>query len=104
MKVDDRALPLTRRQLDIRLAQETGRSGTEWQLGLFVRIEGTVKPDLLAHVIRQAPQETNQSGPLFPTVPPMVEDALAQPGGPNKQTNSDTLTELPVGKRVSGRG
>ena len=73
MKVDDRALPLTRRQLDIRLAQETGRSGTEWQLGLFVRIEGTVKPDLLEHVIRQAPQETNQSGPLFPTVPPRAK-------------------------------
>ena len=57
MKLDDRALPLTRRQLDIWLAQETGRSGTEWQLGLFVRTEGTVKPDLLGHAIRQALQE-----------------------------------------------
>ena len=57
MKLADRALPLTRRQLDIWLAQETSRSGTGWQLGLFVRIEGTVTPDLLEHAIRQALQE-----------------------------------------------
>ena len=38
MELDDRAVPLTRGQLDIWLAQETGRVGTEWQLGLFVRI------------------------------------------------------------------
>ena len=47
MELDDRALPLTRGQLDIWLAQETGHSGTEWQLGLFVRIEGTVERDAL---------------------------------------------------------
>src|SRR6478752_697367 len=57
MELDDRALPLTRRQLDIWLAQKAGRSGTEWQLGLFVRIEGTVKPDLLEWTIRQVLQE-----------------------------------------------
>ena len=57
MELDHRALPLTRRQLDIWLAQETGHSGTEWQLGLFARIEGTVKPDLLEWTIRQALQE-----------------------------------------------
>ena len=57
MELDDRAHPLTRRQLDIWLAQEMGRSGTEWQLGLFVRIEGTVKPDLLEQAMRQALQE-----------------------------------------------
>ncbi len=57
MQLDDRALPLTRGQLDIWLAQETGHSGTEWQLGLFVRIEGTVKPDLLEQAIRQALRE-----------------------------------------------
>jgi hypothetical protein len=34
MELDGRALPLTRGQLDIWLAQETGHSGTEWQLGL----------------------------------------------------------------------
>ena len=57
MELGDRALPLTRGQLDIWLAQETGHSGTEWQLGLFVRIEGPVKPDLLEQAISQALQE-----------------------------------------------
>ncbi len=53
MELDDRALPLTRGQLDIWLAQETGHSGTEWQLGVLVRYDGTVEPDLLEQAIRQ---------------------------------------------------
>src|SRR5271170_2561903 len=57
MELDDRALPLTRGQLDIWLAQETGYSGTEWQLGLLVRIEGTVERDPLELAIRQAVRE-----------------------------------------------
>ena len=57
MEVDDRALPLTRGQLDIWLAQETGHSGTEWQLGLFVRIEGTVERDALEWAIRRVVRE-----------------------------------------------
>ena len=57
MEVDDRALPLTRGQLDIWLAQETGRFGTEWQLGLLVRIEGRVERDVLEWAIRQAVRE-----------------------------------------------
>ena len=57
MELDDRALPLTRGQLDIWLAQETGHSGTEWQLGLFVRIEGTVERDSLEWAIRRVVQE-----------------------------------------------
>jgi hypothetical protein len=61
MELDDRALPLTRRQPDRWLAQETGHSATEWQAGLFGRIEGTVKADLLEWAIRQALQE---AGPL----------------------------------------
>ncbi len=54
MERDDRTLPLTRGQLDIWLAQETGRSGTDWQLGVLVRFDGTVEPDLLKRAIRQA--------------------------------------------------
>ena len=54
---DDHALPLTRGQLDIRLAQETGHPGTEWQLSVFARIEGTVKPDLFEQAIRQVMRE-----------------------------------------------
>src|SRR6202022_1339713 len=57
MEFDDRALPLTRGQLDIWLAQETGDSGTEWQFGLFVRIEGTVERDRLEWAIRRAVRE-----------------------------------------------
>ena len=57
MELDDRALPLTRGQLDIWLAQETGHSGTEWQLGLFVRIEGTVERDALEWAIRRVVRE-----------------------------------------------
>ena len=56
MKLDDQALPLTRR-LDIWLAQQSGRSGTEWQLGLFTRIEGAVERDALEWAIRRALQE-----------------------------------------------
>ena len=58
MELDDGALPLTRGQLDIWLAQETGHSGTEaWQLGLFVRIEGTVQRDALEWAIRRVVRE-----------------------------------------------
>ena len=57
MELDDRALPLTRGQLDIWLAQETGRFGAKWQLGIFVRIEGTVEPGLLERAIRQVVRE-----------------------------------------------
>lgn len=46
MELDAQALPLTRGQLDIWLAQATGHSSTEWQLGLFVRIDGRVERDV----------------------------------------------------------
>ncbi|HYB81892.1 MAG TPA: condensation domain-containing protein, partial [Mycobacterium sp.] len=65
MELDDRAYPLTRRQLDIWLSQETGRSGTEWQLGFFVRIEGPVKPDLLEQAISIALQEAEPCRATF---------------------------------------
>ncbi|WP_155768644.1 non-ribosomal peptide synthetase, partial [Mycobacterium colombiense] len=54
---DGQAYPLTRGQLDIWLAQESGQSGTQWQLGLFVKIEGTVERDALEWAIRRAVQE-----------------------------------------------
>ena len=57
MELDDRALPLTRGQLDIWLAQETGHSGTEWQLGVLVRFDGTVERDLLEQAIRHVMRE-----------------------------------------------
>ncbi|HTY34217.1 condensation domain-containing protein, partial [Mycobacterium sp.] len=57
MELDDRALPLTRGQLDIWIAQEAGRFGAEWQLGLFVRIEGRVDRDALKWAIRRVVRE-----------------------------------------------
>ncbi|WP_231984182.1 condensation domain-containing protein, partial [Mycobacterium sp. E342] len=57
MELDDRALPLTRGQLDIWLAQATGHSGIEWQLGLLVRIESTVDRESLQWAIRRVVHE-----------------------------------------------
>ncbi len=51
------AFPLTRTQLDVWLAQETGHSGTEWQLGVLVRFDGTVERDLLEQAIRHVLRE-----------------------------------------------
>ena len=65
MELDERAFPLTRRQLDIWLSQETGHSGTEWQLGLFLRIEGTVNPDLLEQAIQQVVREAEPCRTAF---------------------------------------
>src|SRR5262245_57462602 len=57
MELNDGALPLTRAQLDIWLAQETGHSGTEWQLGVLVRFDGTVERELLERAIRHVMRE-----------------------------------------------
>ena len=57
MELDERALPLTRGQLDIWLAEETGVFGARWQLGLFARIAGPIDPDLFESAIRQAVSE-----------------------------------------------
>ncbi|WP_142392530.1 AMP-binding protein, partial [Mycobacterium sp. 3519A] len=56
MEPSDRTYPLTRGQLDIWLAHETV-GGTEWQLGLFVRIEGPLERAPLEWAIRRALQE-----------------------------------------------
>ncbi len=53
----DRIFPLTRGQLDIWLAQETGSFGAKWQLGELLRIEGTVDPGLLERAIVHAMRE-----------------------------------------------
>ncbi len=57
MELDDRALPLTRGQLDIWLAEETGRFGAKWQIGMLGRIEGTIEPGLLERAVRQVVRE-----------------------------------------------
>ncbi|MEB3980486.1 AMP-binding protein, partial [Mycobacterium sp. 663a-19] len=57
MEHDERALPLTRGQLDMWLAQESGRAGTDLQLGILLKIDGPVDRDLLQRAIGQAVQE-----------------------------------------------
>ncbi|OBJ25110.1 non-ribosomal peptide synthetase [Mycobacterium colombiense] len=57
MEREDRALPLTRGQLDIWLSQEAGFAGTQWQLGLLVKIDGIVHRDALEQAITQAVAE-----------------------------------------------
>lgn len=57
MQLDERALPLTRGQLDIWLSQETGASQTDWQVGWFVQIRGAVDADALDRAIRQVVDE-----------------------------------------------
>ncbi|OBJ16392.1 non-ribosomal peptide synthetase [Mycobacterium colombiense] len=57
MEREDRALPLTRGQLDIWLSQEAGFAGTQWQLGLLVKIDGVVHRDALEQAITQAVAE-----------------------------------------------
>ena len=65
MEHDNGALPLTRLQLDIWLSQESGLAGTEWQLGLLGRIDGSVRRDLLQEAIRQAVHEAEAGRTSF---------------------------------------
>ncbi|HEY2502448.1 MAG TPA: condensation domain-containing protein, partial [Mycobacterium sp.] len=57
MELDDRALPLTRGQQDIWLAEESGLFGAKWQLGVFVRIAGPIEVDFLESAIVQTVRE-----------------------------------------------
>ncbi|MDT5079745.1 MAG: hypothetical protein QOJ80_4382, partial [Mycobacterium sp.] len=57
MEFDSRAVLLTRGQRDVFLAQETGDPGTEWQLGLMVKIEGAVDRDALEWAIHRLVRE-----------------------------------------------
>ena len=66
MQLDDGALPLTRGQLEIWLAQETGHTGTEaWQLGLIVRVEGAVQRDAVEWAIRRVVREAEPARAAF---------------------------------------
>ncbi|WP_155770893.1 non-ribosomal peptide synthetase, partial [Mycobacterium colombiense] len=62
---DDWGYPLTRGQLDIWLSQETAQLGTEWQLGLFVRIEGAVDREALEWAIRRGVAEDEPGRAAF---------------------------------------
>ncbi|BBZ28128.1 hypothetical protein MMAD_24230 [Mycolicibacterium madagascariense] len=51
------AVPVTRGQLDVWLAQEAGHPGTDWQLGLFVELGGAVEREALEWAITRAVAE-----------------------------------------------
>ncbi|OKH83601.1 hypothetical protein EB75_07685, partial [Mycobacterium sp. ST-F2] len=53
MDLGDSSLLVTRGQLDIWLAQETGQSAAEWQLGIFVKIDGPVDFGIFEQAIRR---------------------------------------------------
>ena len=65
MGVGDRALPVTRGQLDIWLAQQTGHFDVAWQLGVLVHIEGAIDPDLLHHAMRHVVNEAESLRACF---------------------------------------
>ncbi len=65
MELDDRSFPLTRGQLDIWLAQETGQVRTEWQLGLFVKIDGLADRAALEWAIRRVVREAEPGRAAF---------------------------------------
>ena len=65
MELGDRALPVTRAQLDIWLAHEAGGSSAEWQLGLIVKIEGTIEHDALEWAVRRVLQEAEPARATF---------------------------------------
>ena len=54
---DSTLLPVTRGQLDIWLAQETGDAAAEWQLSVFVTIDGPVDFETFQWAIRHAVAE-----------------------------------------------
>ncbi|WP_231983338.1 condensation domain-containing protein, partial [Mycobacterium sp. 852002-51961_SCH5331710] len=57
MDLNNRALPLTRAQLHIWLAEQTGRFGAKWQLSALVRIAGPLDADLFESALVQALRE-----------------------------------------------
>ncbi|MCV7347678.1 non-ribosomal peptide synthetase, partial [Mycolicibacterium rhodesiae] len=57
MEFNEDALPLTRAQLDIWLAQETGHAGTDWQIGMLLRVEGMLERDAFEWALQRAMRE-----------------------------------------------
>ncbi|WP_156663079.1 AMP-binding protein, partial [Mycobacterium sp. 1274761.0] len=80
MERRNRALPLTRGQLEIWLAQAMRQLGTEWQVGLFVEIAGRVDKDALAWAINRAVTEAEPLRAAFVEVDgQVVQEAIDYP-------------------------
>ncbi|OJZ74811.1 non-ribosomal peptide synthetase [Mycobacterium paraffinicum] len=93
MEVGDHTLPLTRGQLDIWLSQETGYVGTEWQLGLLIKIEGSLDRDALQRAITQAVAEAEPGRVSFFEVDGHVVQKPID--YPNVELTFHDLTSLP---------
>jgi amino acid adenylation domain-containing protein/non-ribosomal peptide synthase protein (TIGR01720 family) len=57
MEFDNGALPLTRAQLDIWLAHETGHAATDWQIGMLLKVEGALERDAFEWALHRAMRE-----------------------------------------------
>jgi amino acid adenylation domain-containing protein/non-ribosomal peptide synthase protein (TIGR01720 family) len=57
MEFNEDALPLTRAQLDIWLAQETGDAATDWQIGMLLKVDGMLERDALEWALQRAMRE-----------------------------------------------
>ncbi|WP_445166402.1 amino acid adenylation domain-containing protein [Mycolicibacterium sp. Dal123E01] len=57
MEFNEDALPLTRAQLDIWLAQETGQAATDWQLGMLLKVDGMLERDAFEWALQRAMRE-----------------------------------------------
>ncbi|ORB50061.1 non-ribosomal peptide synthetase, partial [Mycobacteroides saopaulense] len=76
MECDHGALPLTRGQLDIWLAEEAGGSDAKWHLGMLGRIDGAIEHGVLERAVRQVVHEAEPlraafselDGQIFQTV------------------------------------
>ncbi len=57
MELNEDAVALTRAQLDIWLAQETGKSATDWQIGMLLKVEGALERDAFEWALTRAMRE-----------------------------------------------
>ncbi|WP_156662515.1 non-ribosomal peptide synthetase, partial [Mycobacterium sp. 1274761.0] len=57
MVFDERSFPLTQRQIEVWLEEETGRAGANLHLGELLRIDGEVDPELLKSAILRVVRE-----------------------------------------------
>ncbi len=57
MELNEGALRLTRAQLDIWLAQETGHPATDWQIGMLMKVDGALERDAFEYAIQRAMKE-----------------------------------------------
>ncbi|MEE6177501.1 non-ribosomal peptide synthetase [Mycobacterium sp. 050134] len=57
MERDPSVLPLTQAQLGIWLAHKVHNHGAKWHIGILVRIEGPVDPDLVERAVRKTVQD-----------------------------------------------